>query len=171
MNTMNKILYVYGMGLMLFIPLYAMDVQQVKVEKLETILAKLHRDEQEYLRLKYISLAKAYAAEATEALRLYMIELYDGADALVQKNYDIILQDKLKKNIKALREESAPFVEGESFAQDTNRWVEKIRVDALVRMIEQYSDDKNEEILRIYAGLTCKDYKKESSSAVRALTS
>ena len=167
MNKMNKILY--GMGVILFIPLCAMDVQQVKVEKLKTILAKLHRDEQEYLRLKYISLAKAYAAEETESLRLYMIELYDGADATVQKSYDGILQDKLKKDIDALRQESAPFVEGESFAQDTNRWLEKIRVDALVRMIENYSEDKNEEILRIYAGLSCQDYKKRAQGLLERL--
>ncbi len=167
MNKMNKILYV--MGVILFIPLCAMDVQQVKVEKLETILAKLHRDEQEYLRLKYISLAKAYAAEETESLRLYMIELYDGADATAQKSSDGILQDKLKKDINALRQESAPFVEGESFAQDTNRWLEKIRVDALVRMIENYSEDKNEEILRIYAGLSCQDYKKRAQGLLERL--
>ncbi len=167
MNKMNRILY--GMGMILFIPLYAMDVQQIKVEKLETILAKLHRNEQEYLRLKYISLAKAYAAEATEALRLYMIEFYDSADATARKIYDGILQDKLKKGMNALRQESAPFVEGESFAEDTNRWLEKIRVDALVRMIEQYSEDKNQEILRMYTGLTCQDYKKRAQVHVERL--
>lgn len=159
----------FGMSIMLFIQTYAMDVLQVKVEPLGTILEKLRSDEKEYLRLKYVSLAKAYAAEASEALRLYIIELYDGTDEAEQKRYDGILQEKLKKGIDALRQEVASPLEGESFAHDTNRWLEKIRVDALVRMIQNYSEDKNPEISRLYKGLTFHDYKKRAQEHLERL--